>query len=386
MREIGSLEAVLAQPDKYVDKVVWVPTLQMIEVAHPDNPRTHSEDGDVTEIFKSLLAFGWGDYGITFNPNTGKQTGGHGRVLAARLGMQHDDEWFERAWDLFLKGHKDRQGLAEYHQERYCSQYWEHVPVIITTLTDNDQRSLMIRLNNTQPDGQDDPAKMATLLSQLGKDETELAGWDKVAAESFTAAFLVKAAEIEEEIEAEEREESGYNHDAGLPGTDAVDREYGQRFEKDDAVDDGENDDPWDVTAEDDSGPVTVTTADGGTAQIAQVDTSGVDDDQKAERVYYDSDQRETRAVLLYSKAQLSDFKELFGTGARLGPLPFILKELGVEINTSASIKEWRPDCCLAVFQKFVEQNSKLYQDWMNADQQGTSSEETGASSEESAE
>lgn len=386
MREIGNLEAVLAQPDKYVDKVIWVPTLQMIEVAHPDNPRTHNEDGDVTEIFKSLLAFGWGDYGVTFNPHTGKQTGGHGRVLAARLGMQHDDDWFEQAWDLFLKGHQDRKTIAQYHQERYCSGYWEHVPVIITTLTDDDQRSLMIRLNNDRLDGRNDSAKMAELLSQMNKDEIELAGWDKVAAESFTAAFLIKAAEIEEEIEAEETEESGYNYDAGVPGTDAVDTEYGQRFEKDDAVDYGESDDPWDVTAEEDSGPVTVTTADGETAHIASVDVSNVDEEQKAQGVYYDSDQRETRAVLLYSKAQLSDFKELFGTGARLGPLPFILKELGVEINTSASIKEWRPDCCLAVFQKFVEQNSKLYQEWMDADQQGTSSEETGQSSEESTE
>ena len=308
MREIGSLEAVLTKPDKYADKVVWIPTLQMLEVAHPDNPRTHSEDGDVAEIFKSLLAFGWGDFGITFNPHTGKQTGGHGRVLAARLGMQHDDDWFEQAWELFLKGHQDRKGLAEYHQERYCPQYWEHVPVIITTLTDTDQRALMIRLNNTQPDGQDDPAKMAALLSQLGKDETELAGWDATAAKSFTAAFLIKAAEIEEEIEAEEREESGYNYDAGLPGTDAVDREHSQRFEREDAVDYGDDDDPWNVTAEEESGPVTVTTADGETMEVASLPETK-DGVEPGVFKHSGGHYSETRTILYVSKEDNENWK-----------------------------------------------------------------------------
>ncbi|NEZ65569.1 hypothetical protein D0962_22900 [Leptolyngbyaceae cyanobacterium CCMR0082] len=381
-KEIGSLESILSKPEKYLDTVVWVPTIQMLEVAHPENPRTHSEDGDVAEIFKSLLAFGWGDFGVTFNPHTGKQTGGHGRVLAAKLGTQHDDDWFEQAWELFLKGHKDRAQVAQFHQERYCPSYWQHVPVIITNLIETDQKSLMVRLNNTQPDGQDDPARMAAILGQLGKAEQELAGWDPVSAKAFTAAFLVKAEEIEEELA---EEESGYNYDAGLPGTDATDREYGQTFERDDAVDYGDDSgDPWAVTAEEESGETTITTAEGTTAQIAQVDTSGVDDAQKATGVYYDSDQRETRAVLLFSKDQLSDFKDLFGTGARIGPLPFILEKLGHQVDTTRSIKEWRPDCCLAILNAFIEQNQSLFQEWMHADQQSTTAEEASASPEES--
>lgn len=267
-KEIGSLESILSKPEKYLDTVVWVPTVQMLEVAHPENPRTHSEDGDVAEIFKSLLAFGWGDFGVTFNPHTGKQTGGHGRVLAAKLGMQHDDDWFEKAWELFLKGHKDRAQVAQYHQERYCPRYWEHVPVIITTLIEIDQKSLMVRLNNTQPDGQDDPARMAAILGQLGKAEQELAGWDPVSAKAFTAAFLVKAEEIEEELA---EEESGYNYDAGLPGTDATDREYGQTFERD-AVDYGDDPaDPWAVTAEEESGETTITTAEGEAMEVVSL-------------------------------------------------------------------------------------------------------------------
>lgn len=375
MRQEATLAQVLASPDKYMDGVVWLPTNEMVETANPENPRVHEEDGDVTEIFKSLLAFGWGDYGVTFNPHTELQTGGHGRVQAARLGLQHDADWYEQAWELWIRGPKERKEVASYHKERYCPDYWKRVPVVITTLIKVDQQALMIRLNNTDRDGRDDHGRMASLLAQLPKKSVDLAGWDNTAKNAFTEAFLVKAQEIEEDDEEPDEESGGYDYDAGSPPTNETEREYGEPGPGGGKVDYGDDgDDPF-ATAEDESGPVT--TPDGDTVSTANVSTDDIADTQ-VDGVNYDTAIRAARQILLMSDDQVVHFKSFFGKGANEGPVPFILEKIGRPVDTNRSIKEWRPDCVIAVLDWFLEQNKVHAQGWQASQQPKEEDSDTG--------
>ena len=368
MKRSGHIGDVIAKPDKYLDEVVWIPTVEMLDTANPENPRVHEEEGDVAEIFKSLLAFGWGDYGVTFNPHTKLQTGGHGRVQAARLGMQHDEDWFDQAWETWIQGPKERKEVAGFHKERYSPEYWQSVPVIMTSLIKVDQQALMIRLNNTDRDGRDDHGRMAAVLAQLPKQNVELAGWDNTSKKAFTEAFLVKAQEIEEEPDDDEDDdgEGGYDYDAGSPPTNETEREYGESGSGGGKVDYGDDDDDPFATAEDESGPVT--TPNGDTLSTANVSTDDIGNVQ-AEGVNYDTLIREARQILLMTEDQVLHFKALFGKGTSHGPIPFVLEKIGIPLDTNRSIKEWRPDAVIAVLDWFLEQNKIHAQAWQMAQQ-----------------
>lgn len=350
-RLTASLLQIQDKPELYLDQVIWVPTEELIDAHHPANPRVHREDEDIPEIFKSLLWFGWGVVGVTFNPVTGLITGGHGRNQAADLGRKMDPDEFEARWEQWLKQDKDRKEVAAIAKQRFCPEYWEYCPTYVCMLTGTDQKTLMVRLNDQQKDGKNDPSRMAALLAQLPKSQVPDTGWDVVSAEAFKTAFL-------ELPKASPPEPEGYNFDAGEPPSDEVEYEGGQHFESADATDYGEPD-YEEEDSFDESGPVRVTTADGEDVAIAEV--GELKEEFEVGQVNYDKDVRETRAVLLMSRVQLDRFKSFFGTTTCPGPVIALLERLGVSIDMAQSIKEWRPDANLAVLEMFLKQNQALY-------------------------
>jgi DNA-binding beta-propeller fold protein YncE len=371
-RITASLLEVQANPEMYWEQVVWVPTLEVLDAHHPENPRTHKLDTDVPKTFKSLLWYGWGEVGITFNPATGRITGGHGRSMAAHLGMEKSPEDFDVLWERWLRESKARKAIADNARPRFSPDYWHYCPLYVCLLTEDDQRTLMVRLNNDDSDGKDDPARMALLLARIPKAQIEDTGWDPLSAQAFKTAFLERTPEPEPD--EPEGPDAGYQFDAGMDDEGGTDYEPGQRFERPDATDYGDDDDYEDDDAFDESEPVTVTTADGETVWVA--DTGELAEDFENNRVTYDKDTRETRAVLLMSRVQLDEFKSFFGTTAQPGPVVWLLEKLGFSVDMNQSIKEWRPDANLAVLKAFVKQNQALYDDYLAQQSKPSSSEE----------
>ena len=354
-RLTASLAEITLEPKKYVDQIVWVPVDELLDAHHPDNPRIHKSDEDVPKIAKSLLWFGWGEVGISFNPLTGRITGGHGRTMAVKQLQEQDDEAFEAQWERWLKEDESRKEIAELASERFKPSYWFQCPVNICILSSIDQKTLMVRLNDKQNDGRDDPAKMAAILTTIPKKMVADTGWSTDQVDAFRRAFMERPKEPEP-----------LSFDDSSSGEGGTEYEGKQYFERPDATDYSgeEKDDYWDADAVEESGPVIVS-GDGETFKLAQVDTTNVDDDVKAEGVVYDSNIRQTRAVLLMSYEQLDEWKDHFGrTTASPGPIPYILEQLGHSVDMSRSIKEWRPDANLEVVRLFLKQHAALVEEW----------------------
>lgn len=366
-RLTASLADITLNPEKYMDQVVWVSVMELLDAHHPDNPRVHKDDDDVIKIAKSLLWFGWGEVGISFNPLTGRITGGHGRTMAVKQLNDRDAEEFESQWERWLKEDEGRKEIAELARERFQPSYWSHCPVNICILSSLDQKTLMVRLNDKQQDGKDDPAKMAAILSAIPKKMVADTGWAPEQVDAFKRAFMERPKEPEPLVFDKSE------------GEEVNEYEGKQYFERPDATDfsgDGD-DDYWDANAVDESGPVVITNPDGERFHLAQVDTSSVDDAVKAEGVVYDSNIRQTRAVLLMSYEQLDEWKDHFGrTTANPGPIPYILEKLNRPIDMGRSIKEWRPDANLEVVRWFIEQHRELVEEWRQQNPQPTKTEE----------
>jgi|694.fasta_scaffold97953_2 hypothetical protein len=357
-RLTASLEEIKQDPGKYLDQIVWVPVNELLEAHHPDNPRIHKNEDDVPKIAKSLLWFGWGEVGISFNPVSGRITGGHGRTMAVKQLFDQDPETFDAQWEKWLKEDASRQEIASLAADRFKSSYWSHCPVHICMLSSIDQKTLMVRLNDKQQDGKDDPAKMAAILTQIPKQMVQDTGWSVAQVDAFKRAFMEKPKEPEPLVFENPSESSS-------PGEE-IEYEGKQYFERPDATDysNDENDDFWDADATEESGPV-ITTSDGESLVLAQVDTSNVDASVKAHGVVYDSNIRQTRAVLLMSYDQLDEWKDAFGrTTAAPGPIPYILEKLDRPIDMARSIKEWRPDANLEIVRLFLEQHQDLVDEW----------------------
>jgi hypothetical protein len=228
-RLIATLAEIRAEPGQFMDQVVWVPTDDLLAAHHPENPRQHEEDPP--GIFKSLLWMGWGEYGISFNPLTGRLTGGHGRSMAADIGRKQDLEAFEKQWERWLKEDPARKEIAEVANTRFQPSYWEHCPVVICTLSEIDQKTLMVRLNDQQKDGRNDPGKMAALFAQMPKPQAEMTGFSYQQVEAIKTAFLsIPKPEPEDE-------DRGYDFDSGEPGDEGTEYEGKERFERPDADD-----------------------------------------------------------------------------------------------------------------------------------------------------
>lgn len=199
-RTLVTLAEVQKDPARFQDTVIWMATEELLQLSHPENPRLHDPEGDVPEIFKSLRDFGWQGSYVTLNPVTGLITGGHGRVLAAEMGMAQPAKTFWDQWERWLKVDPDRQEVADSHQARFNPEYWFACPVAIPPgLIPIDQKSAMVRLNNSRLDGQDDRERMAELLSGLDAPRQLLAAWVPGEAQEFIDLVKGRLGEGEDE-------------------------------------------------------------------------------------------------------------------------------------------------------------------------------------------
>ena len=186
-----------------MNEVLRLPTSGLLAKFHPENPREHSEEHDLPWIRETILDFGWLVYPTiqrNLDGSFGYLISGHGRVLGADWLSQRDEDFFLKEWERWTKG-TGRDKIAQKHQERFCANYWDAIPVVPVTLDELSQKSALLRLNNTSHDGRDDPGKIAAILAQMPKRQIKTAGWDSGTANSFMQAFLVRKEEPEEEQE-----------------------------------------------------------------------------------------------------------------------------------------------------------------------------------------
>lgn len=330
-------------------EVVWMPTARLKEAFFELNPRIHTLDTDVKGLALRLLDAGWMEIGISYNEQTERLVGGHGRVEACLWLAEQDEDWFADRWEKWLQANPDRKELAHQHHDRFNAEYWTQAPVKLNRVDQTTHNAMVIALNNQAVEGKDDPKRVAALLAQLPKQFDDMAGWESSAKSAFTSAFLEKK-KVAEAAEAEE---------------EAAQTEYQnkQRFERDDATEYEEGDEPEDATAE--SGEVTTyydedeadwkpedgedevyeefRAADGSIVSIANVDTDieAVETDVFKHSKHY----ADTRAVLYVSQDELQRWKAMSKAAAAV-----------FEVDTVGEIaKIWRSKATLAAIQWAVE-------------------------------
>lgn len=150
--------------------VQWMPIPDLLGCFHPNNPVAH--DDDIPGLAESLLDAGWVEP-ITLNQRNGKLVGGHGRVMATDWLRQQNPEWFAHRFELWQVNHE----ATAIDSERFNPDYWLKVLVLLVDLTNSEHEAMLIRLNDTESQGKDDPARLKALLSNLPGRLKQLAGY-----------------------------------------------------------------------------------------------------------------------------------------------------------------------------------------------------------------
>jgi len=320
------------------NQILLMPTPELLERLHPDNPQMHSEDKDLPKIRHSLLNFGWLQY-ITIQKN-GYILSGHGRAMSAGFLSQQDPEYFDFYWKKWLASSDEKKALAIDHQERFKASYWDQCPVIETTLDEISQKAVLIRLNDTQSDGTADPVRIAALLSQMKKPEQDLAGWEPSVAKNFIAAYALKKSQKTEEAvdnnwnnwEDEENDKEEYSED----GDDYEETEGENDFEGKEYF---ENPDATDYSVSGDSDSLD-------DVEIAKIDVSNIDDNMLALTqgfTYNPESSEQTRILFYYDKPVLPEIKKLINLAA---------EKLG--IPREGDLKRWRSQAVFLAIESFV--------------------------------
>ena len=140
----------------------------------PANPRIHK--GDIPSLATRLLHYDWQKL-PTYNKRNKLLAGGHGRVMACEYLVQKNKEWFEDEWERFVKSHQHKLTEQEFDMAkiRFAPKYWLQIPVLIVDLSDKDHKIALMALNKAK--GEDNPAKVAKLLSRMNELNTESAGY-----------------------------------------------------------------------------------------------------------------------------------------------------------------------------------------------------------------
>lgn len=153
------------------DRVSFLPTDDLLNASHAHNVVKHSLDGDVKELAISLLEGGWVEP-ITLNSLNHTLVGGHGRVMACDWLRNQSPEWFDHRWELWRSHHEE----TKIDQERFSPMYWNEALVLHVELTDAAHEAMLIRLNDTECQGKDDPERLKALLADLPARLRHLAG------------------------------------------------------------------------------------------------------------------------------------------------------------------------------------------------------------------
>ena len=201
-----------------LDRVSFAPTDDLLTAFHEQNVVVHSLDGDVKELALSLLDGGWVEP-VTLNLLNHKLVGGHGRVMACEWLRNQSPDWFEHRWELWKAHHEE----TKIDEERFSPVYWNDALVLSVELTDSEHTAMMIRLNDVDCQGKDDPERLKALLSDLPARLRHLAGH--------------KQAEVK-------------------PETQEPEIQAGQKFTRPDAIDYSSDDEPEPGNAVNDSGSI----------------------------------------------------------------------------------------------------------------------------------
>jgi hypothetical protein len=202
--------------------VGWMPTAGLKAAFHPLNPNVHP---DVPSLAISLLECGWIEP-ITLNLRNNLLVGGHHRVLAAEWLGNQAIAWFEHRASLWRSVHGDDAAALV----RFTPEYWGECLTLRVDLNDEEHNAMLLRLNDTEAQGKDDPEKLRSLLAGLGDRLRALATGKEAAKPQPTAPTA-----------------------ASEPETEFQDK---QRFERSDAIDYRVQDAPDPDTADYASGDV----------------------------------------------------------------------------------------------------------------------------------
>lgn len=315
------------KPKIDVANVFSLPTAELLKRFAEYNPRIHTEE-DIRWTAESVLSIGWATT-ICINEESGVIVGGHARTLAADFLRQQDQEWFDFKFSEWLEANPDRKIIADKHKHRFTSNFWESCPCIGIKVDRQTERSTNLRLNNNSREGKNDAAKVAALLAQLPDRMQDHAGFDKREAQTIIDAYLVKKSEqpqvdFEPKQYFERPDATVYNAEGNV-----VDKTELANL---DTI-------PTDWTVELDGNSYTVEDLEEVAKQeqnledtLADLDLDSLDS-STFRGASVDKDVAETRIVLLVSKQELEEYRQV---------IPTIASWLGVD-TTSQAAKFWRP-------------------------------------------
>lgn len=299
-----------------VKEILWLPTHELINRFHAENPQEHSEEFDLPKIRHSLLNLGWLQY-VTLQVD-GSVISGHGRIMSADWFCNQTLDYFEKAWKRWLKENSDREAIADQNQERFNSGYWAKCPCIPVNLDILSQKSALIRLNDTQGDGRANPQRIAALLSQMPKQNQELSGWSPQTADNFIRGFLAKREQTPMIISDDEDENEELENPDEL---EVQDPEFqpSQDIGFHVAAENGDNPPPLP------SGVIGV--------EMANINTDNFGDETLAvtQSDSYNPTGEQVRVLLYGHKEELPDFKKLTEIAAD-----------HLNVSTEGQAQEWR--------------------------------------------
>jgi hypothetical protein len=150
--------------------VEWRSVDDLLTCFHPNNPVAH--DKDIPDLAASLLQAGWVEP-ICLNQRNALIVGGHGRVMAADWLRQQNPEWFGHQFELWQVNHE----ATPSDRERFSPDYWMQALVLLVDLSKSEHEAMLIRLNDTESQGKDDPQRLKALLNDLPGRLRQLAGY-----------------------------------------------------------------------------------------------------------------------------------------------------------------------------------------------------------------
>jgi len=170
---------------------------ELMAALDPDNPRIHTTKTDIPTLALRLLHYDWQKI-ATYNKRNKLLVGGHGRVMACEHLVQQSKEWFDDQWDRFVESNTGKltEGEVISTKLRFAPKYWLQVPILVVDLNDKDHKIALLALNKAK--GEDNPLKIAKLLSKMNELDAEAAGWGN---DSDRTSFLSKFGLLKAKIE-----------------------------------------------------------------------------------------------------------------------------------------------------------------------------------------
>lgn len=224
--------------------VDWLSTDELLAAFHPLNPNEHDEL-DVERTARSLLDAGWVEP-ITLNRLNRIIVGGHGRVMAADWLRQQSQAWFDHQYQRWEQVY----AALEDDRLRFSPDWWQKCLVLEVELDDRTHEAMLMRLNDTESQGVDDPQKLRSLLSSLPALSRSLAGHEAPAEPAPGAEFPQSSVEAATDYQDKQHFERSDATDYRVK--DAPEPDTAEHFSGDVTTYEGEPDEDWQPELEED--------------------------------------------------------------------------------------------------------------------------------------